>query len=204
VPAYLEVSRAGSTERLPLTSHDQFTVGSHPACDLVLPDHSVSRLHAVIDHFGPTWCVSDVSAQGTFVHGARLAGLRVPVGVGTPIMIGETSLTLHEYDSLVDVADETVEPPAPPPLTPAEQRVLVALCRPLATDGLVRTPASVAQMAERLDANFQTIKFHLRNLYAKFDVPEAGTDRRARLADAAIRSGAVRLSAIRRVERPAP
>lgn len=79
-------------------------------------------------------------------------------------------------------------------MTAAERRVLVALCRPLVSDGPVRAPASVAQMAELLSANFQTVKFHLRNLYAKFDIPEAGIERRALLADAAVRSGAVNLA----------
>lgn len=204
MPAYLEVSRGASVERIPLGPEDQFTIGRHPACDLVLTDQSVSPLHAVIDHQGPSWSVFDVSANGTSVNGSPIRGHRILIGSGGAIVIGGTSITLREYESEVEVTDETVERFTPPSVTPAEHRVLVALCGPLTTDGPVRTPASVAEMADRLDANFQTIKFHLRNLYAKFDIPEVGTQRRALLAEAAIRSGVVILAAIGLGDRQSP
>jgi len=196
VAAYLEVSRGASVERYPLPAEDQFTIGRHPASDLVLTDQSVSRVHAVIHHLGSGWCVSDVSADGTTVNGTRILGRRMTIDSGTTLVVGKTSIRLREYDWQVDVADESDLPATPPSVTPAEQRVLEALCRPLATSGPVRAPASVAQIADRLDANYQTVKFHLRNLYAKFEIPEAGSDRRGLLADAAVRCGLVILTDI--------
>ncbi len=194
MPAYLEIARGSGIDRVALGVDEQFMIGRHPGSDLVVTDPSASRLHAVIDHFGPSWCLSDVSANGTSVNGAPIRARRISIASGTTIVIGDVSIAFYEYEAPSQTDDETLEPPTPrPALTPGERRVLVALCRPLATDGLVRAPASVGEIAERLRANFQTVKFHLRNLYAKFDIPEAGATRRALLAEAAVRSGAITL-----------
>ena len=87
-----------------------------------------------------------------------------------------------------------------PSLTPRERDVLVVLCRPLLARDLFTEPASIREIAADLVVSEAAVKQHLVNLYAKFDVGEAPTHRRARLANEAIRRGAVTLADLRRGE----
>ena len=57
-------------------------------------------------------------------------------------------------------------------------------------------PASVRRMALELFVTEAAIKQHLQNLYDKFAIPSEG-DRRVRLANEAIRRGAVTLTMLR-------
>src|SRR4051812_33662670 len=53
-----------------LDGKDQLTLGRHPSCNLALVwDDSVSRTHAILQHFGGTWTIADdgISRNGTFV-----------------------------------------------------------------------------------------------------------------------------------------
>jgi hypothetical protein len=194
--AYLEVWKGSVCERIPLVPGERFTIGRHSESDLLLPEKSVSRVHAVIDRVGTGWLLSDLSSNGTTVNGAHIVGRQVAIAPGATVVIGSASIVLR--DASQGAAEETITRSVPRPhVTPAERRVLLALCRPLVTDGPVRQPASVAQMAAELTTNDQTVKFHLKNLYAKFDVPAAGLSRRGLLADAALRSGAVNLADLR-------
>ena len=53
-------------------------------------------------------------------------------------------------------------------LSPAQRRVLVALCRPFRDDQDFATPASNQQIADELVVSVEAVKTHLR---AMFDVP---------------------------------
>lgn len=57
-------------------------------------------------------------------------------------------------------------------------------------------PASVRRMALELFVPEAAVKQHLQSLYDKFAIPSEG-DRRVRLADEAIRRGAVTLTMLR-------
>jgi hypothetical protein len=81
----------------------------------------------------------------------------------------------------------------PPRLTRREVEVLVVLCRPLVSDDPFPEPASVRRMALELFVTEAAIKQHLQNLYDKFAIPAEG-ERRVRLANEAIRCGAVTLA----------
>ncbi|MDZ4267439.1 MAG: peptide-binding protein, partial [Mycobacterium sp.] len=85
---------------------------------------------------------------------------------------------------------------APPRLTRREDDVLVALCRPLVSDDPFPEPASVKAMAGELFVTEAAVKQHLQNLYDKFAIPAEG-DRRVRLANEALRRGAVTLAQLR-------
>jgi tetratricopeptide (TPR) repeat protein len=69
-----------------------------------------------------------------------------------------------------------------PELTRRERDVLLALCRPLASDRPVAMPATVREIATELVVTEAAIKQHLLNLYDKFDVPEGPESRRIALA----------------------
>ena len=85
-------------------------------------------------------------------------------------------------------------------ITPRERDVLIALCRPAASDELFAQPASVREMAHTLDVTEAAIKQHLLNLYDKFGIREGDERRRVALARVALRSGVIGLGEL--IERP--
>ena len=85
----------------------------------------------------------------------------------------------------------------PPVLTRREHDVLVELCRPVVGPGPFTQPATAAEIASILVVSEATVKFHLSNLYDKFDIGEPSSNRRARLAEAALVRGAVQRAELR-------
>jgi ATP/maltotriose-dependent transcriptional regulator MalT len=81
-------------------------------------------------------------------------------------------------------------------MTPRELEVLMVLCRPFVSDDPFPEPASVRQMARELFVTEAAVKQHLQHLYDKYGIQSEG-DRRVRLANAAIRLGAVNRSMLR-------
>jgi DNA-binding NarL/FixJ family response regulator len=63
---------------------------------------------------------------------------------------------------------------------------------------LFTEPASIREIAADLVVSEAAVKQHLTNLYGKFDVGEGLTHRRSRLANEALRRGAVTLGDLRR------
>jgi len=61
-------------------------------------------------------------------------------------------------------------------------------------------PASIKEVASELVVSEAAVKQHLVNLFAKFEVGDAMTHRRTRLANEAIRRGAVTIGDLRRGE----
>ena len=76
--------------------------------------------------------------------------------------------------------------------------MLAVLCRPLLDRDLFTEPASIREIAADLVVSEAAVKQHLANLYLKFDVGEGSTHRRSRLANEALRRGAVSLADLRR------
>src|SRR5512138_2305969 len=69
-------------------------VGRDPACDVVLPDGSVSRKHARLELRGGTWFVVDQgSANGTFLDSVRATD--TPVRSGQEIRFGALSFRVE-------------------------------------------------------------------------------------------------------------
>ena len=74
----------------------------------------------------------------------------------------------------------------------AQRRVLVALCRPLWGHDGFATPASNQQVAAELFISVDSVKTHLKALFAKFgleDLPQNA--KRTQLAERAMRTGVV-------------
>ena len=74
---------------------------------------------------------------------------------------------------------------------------LLALCRPVLSADLFTEPASIRLIAEQLVVTEAAVKQHLLRLYDKFGVYESGERRRVRLANEAVRRGAVSLADLR-------
>jgi DNA-binding NarL/FixJ family response regulator len=140
------------------------------------------------------------SRNGTYLNGEKISTERV-LRSGDELRVGKTRLVFWE----IKEADETtagdatvsVAPTQPPPrLTRRELEVLVVLCRPLVSDDPFPEAVSVRRMAQELFVTEAAIKQHLQNLYDKFAIPPEG-ERRVRLANEAIRRGAVTLAMLR-------
>jgi hypothetical protein len=194
VTDYLEVWVGGARERIPLEG-DRVTVGQSATNDVPLPfDHTVSRVHAVLERVASRWSVRDLSSRnGTFLNGERIWRER-PLRPGDEIRVGGTRLVAR-LDGPRDREDATVGAETGPHLTRREQEVLLALCRPMVTGEVFHEPASIRHMAAELVVSEAAIKQHLSRLYDKFEVFER-EGRRARLANEAIRRGAVNTAEI--------
>ena len=187
--SYVEVWGRGGRQLQALAS-DRITVGTLESNDLVVDGGGVSRVHAAFERFGDAWCVRDLgSRNGTFVNGARVVGERA-LHSGDEILLGRLRLLFHGPTG----GAETAAVAEPPPLTQRERDVLLSLCRPLLTGDAFTEPASIRAIAAELVVSEAAVKQHLARLYDKFDVEADGERRRVRLANAAVSTGAVRLS----------
>ena len=76
-------------------------------------------------------------------------------------------------------------------LTPAQRRVLIALCRPF-RDSTYSTPATNQQIADELVVSVDAVKSNLRALFNAFGVDDLPQNqKRASLALRALRTGVV-------------
>jgi pSer/pThr/pTyr-binding forkhead associated (FHA) protein len=174
------------------------TVGTLESNDVVVDVEGVSRVHAAFERFGDTWCVRDLgSRNGTFVNGGRVLGEQA-LNSGDEILLGRLRLLFRGPAR----GTETAAIAQPPPLTPRERDVLLALCRPLLTGDAFTEPASTRAIAAELVVSEAAVKQHLSRLYDKFDVSAQDERRRVQLANAAVARGAVKLGDLRSTTDP--
>lgn len=176
---------------------DRITVGKAAENDISLTDDpTASHLHAILERFPAGWCVTDLgSSNGTSVNGERIWSSR-RLRPGDEIRIGHTRLIFRDPLAVAGGAQTEAED-APPSLTARERDVLVALCRPLLDRDMFTEPASTRTIADELIITQAAVKQHLVNLYDKFGVPATDSNRRTRLANEALRRGAVSLAQLR-------
>jgi DNA-binding CsgD family transcriptional regulator len=198
VVAQLEVWKPDGRELVAL-DRERVTIGRADTSDVAVPsDPELSRLHAILEPVGGggDWCVRDLaSSNGTYVNGERVWSDR-PLRHGDEIRIGRTRIIFRSADATPDVTVTRTAEPAPD-ITRRERDVLVALCRPVLSADLFTEPASIRLIAEQLVVTEAAVKQHLLRLYDKFGVYESGERRRVRLANEAIRRGAVTLADLR-------
>jgi DNA-binding CsgD family transcriptional regulator len=194
--AFLEVWRPAGADLVQLEA-DRITVGRSADNDIVLSDDSqVSRLHAVLERLAGIWSVRDVSSRnGTFVNGSRVSG-EARLGPGDELRIGRTRIVLRA-DRLADDPGLTEVPAPPPQLTPRERDVLIALFKPMIGADMFTEPSSTRQIAQALWVSEAAVKQHLLRLYDKFGIGGDGERRRSRLANEALRRGAITLAEVR-------
>lgn len=175
---------------------ERATVGKAAENDVALSgDATASHLHAVLERFAAGWCVTDLgSSNGTWVNGERIWSAR-RLRPGDEIRVGQTRLIFRDPLTVDGAVTETEA--APPALTARERDVLVALCRPLLDRDLFTEPASTRAIADALVITQAAVKQHLANLFDKFGIPPGEDHRRARLANEALRRGAVSLAQLR-------
>ena len=174
---------------------DRVAIGRRASSDVALGwDPEVSRVHAELERIGRDWVVSDegLSHNGTWVNGERVHGRR-RLRSGDVVAVGETLIAFCTpgSGSAADATRTALQARTAIELTPAQRRVLVALCRPMAA-GRYAAPASNRRIADELFLSVDTVKGTLSRLFEAFgveDVPQ--NQKRAALATRALESGAV-------------
>jgi pSer/pThr/pTyr-binding forkhead associated (FHA) protein len=169
---FVELRDAEGVQRL-VALTEGLTVGRSPASGIALIwDAQVSRSHASIEVIDGVWTVLDDgrSTNGTFVNEERVQGRR-PLHHLDVIRAGATRIRFHDPgDSdvkLTEVASSAVAPP----LTAAQRRVLLALCR-------YEGPASNEEIAQELTVSVDTVKTHMRALFDAFQLGAAAPYRK--------------------------
>lgn len=180
-----------------LAGRERLTIGRDESVDVSLPtDDEVSRVHAELELIGGSWVVVDdgLSTNGTFVNDERV-GSRQRLGDRDLIRVGDTGLLFRDPGA-AERPGETVAAvgtAAAVSLTETQRNVLIELCRPFGSGAQFATPATNREIAERVFLSIDAVKGHLRVLFERFDLADLPqNEKRARLAEQALRSGAVR------------
>jgi pSer/pThr/pTyr-binding forkhead associated (FHA) protein len=170
------------------------TIGRRDGLDLSLEwDPGVSRLHAELQLTGGEWTVADdgLSRNGTYLNGRRVTE-RARLRDGDVLAIGDTPIAFQapeEGDSQPTMT--ALRPKLEARISPAQRRVLIALCRPY-RDAQFASPASNKEIAEELVVSVDAVKTNLRALFELFGLDDLPQNRkRATLAQEALRSGIV-------------
>jgi hypothetical protein len=112
---------------------------------------------------------------------------------GDLVRAGATSLLfrdpLHRKAGVTVVTPETG---AQARLSDAQRRVLVALCRPFKDGDAYASPPPNQQIADELFLGVDTLKTHLRALFARFEIEDLPQNqKRLKLVEIALKSGVV-------------
>lgn len=188
--------RSGAQEVVDLTGMTQLTVGRLADNGISLGDDQVSRIHAELERVGESWMVADhgVSTNGTFVNGRRVSG-KALLGDRDLITVGRTDILFRAPAPRgeVDPTEASNDTAVAQSLTSLQRQILVELCRPFGDGDSSAVPSTNPEIATRLHLSLDAVKGHLRVLFERYglaDLPQ--NQKRRRLADKAMRSGAVR------------
>jgi pSer/pThr/pTyr-binding forkhead associated (FHA) protein len=175
-------------------SRARLTIGRRPESDVALPwDERASRLHAELERVGGEWVLVDegLSSNGTFVGEAKLIGRR-RLRNGDVIRVGGTLIAFCAADEPQVGTTRADDTKGAFSITPAQRRVLVALCRPSLVARRYAAPPGNAELAQRLYLSVDSVKTHMKALFEAFELDEVPQSRkRATLVERALRLGVV-------------
>jgi pSer/pThr/pTyr-binding forkhead associated (FHA) protein len=186
---------AGEQVILPVEANAELWVGRGGSADVPLEwDEEVSALHAQIEVVGDECTLVDdgLSRNGSFVNDERVHGRR-HLRDGDSLRFGRTVLTYRRPGE--DAPEATAvagEMPAAATVSPAQRKVLLALCRPYKDGDSFATPATNQQIGEGLHLSVDAVKTHMRALFEKLgvgDIPQ--NQKRVALVERALQSGIV-------------
>jgi hypothetical protein len=183
------------TQRLLTLTGERVSAGREARNELALTwDPEASRIHALLERLGGSWTVVDerLSRNGTFVNGTRLRGRR-RLDDRDVLRFGATEVVYRDPSAKAAVTPPVSSHEAVAGITPAQKRVLVALCRPL-VEALDQgaAPRSNPEIAAELTVSVEAVRSHLKTLFRLFEVPDLPQNRkRAELARRALASGVV-------------
>ena len=170
-------------------------VGRGEAADVRLDwDEEVSGLHAQIEVIrGECTLLDDgLSRNGSFVGEERVEGRR-RLRDGDTLRFGRTTVLYRRPgESAPEATVAASEVPAAATISPAQRRVLLALCRPFKGGAEFATPATNQAIAAELHLSVDAVKTHMRALFEKLEVEDLPQNRkRAALVEKALQSGVV-------------
>lgn len=174
---------------------ERLSVGRSPQADVALTwDPHVSRHHFFLERAADGWSVVDDgrALNRTSVNGEDVVGRR-RLSDRDVITVGDTHIQFRAVafepgDPTLEKSDRSsvVE------LTPAQRRVLVALCRPLAEAHPYAAPATNEAIAEELVVGVDAVKTNMRALFEKFALQGAPRyQKRSMLVQRAFESGSI-------------
>jgi len=171
----------------------RLAVGRNPESDIAITwDVEVSRAHALLELVGDKWTLVDdgLSSNGTWANGKRVVGRQILRHRNT-LCFGKTQLQFYDPGPPVSEATRRDVSPMAVPVTPMQHKVLVALCRPL-YDESSETPAPNQAISGEIHLAVDTVKRHLKDLFARFGLSEVPqNEKRMRLARLALSRGIV-------------
>ncbi len=158
-------------------------------------DEEVSSLHAQIEVVRDECTLVDdgLSRNGSYVNEERVHGRR-HLRDGDTIRFGRTAVR-YRRPGAGGGAEETAiasEAPAAAAVSPAQRKVLVALCRPYKDGGSYATPATNQEIGDELHLSVDAVKTHMRALFEKLgvgDLPQ--NQKRVALVERALQAGIV-------------
>lgn len=172
-------------------------VGRGGSADVRLEwDEEVSGLHAQIEVVRNECTLVDdgLSRNGSFVNEERVHGRRRLLD-GDALRFGRTAV-LYRRPGEGTAPEATVvatETPAAASVSPAQRKVLLALCRPYKDGSSFATPATNQEIGAELHLSVDAVKTHMRALFEKLgvgDLPQ--NQKRVALAERALQSGVVK------------
>ena len=138
---YLLFRDGEGEQRIIALQSDRMTVGRAPGCELALTwDGKVSGTHAQLELIGGSdWTVTDdgLSRNGSYVNGERVRQRR-RLDDGDVLLFGDTSILFRSPPDEVEETIPAVRESKIVELSPAQRRVLIALCRPFRDDDGLR------------------------------------------------------------------
>jgi FHA domain/Bacterial regulatory proteins, luxR family len=190
----------GAPALVKLPTEGKLTIGRHESAGLALAgDDKVSRIHAELERVGDGWVIADdgLSRNGTWLKGARIAGRR-RLADGDAIGIGQAVIVYRHPAEAGDRTAAAADDTQLMPITDAQRRVLVALCRPFREGSEFAVPATNKEIAAEVFLSVEAVKAHLRALFERFGVSDLPQNqKRLKLAENALRSGSVSPSELR-------
>lgn len=191
------VFRDGEGEQviLPIEANAELWVGRGGSADVRLEwDEEVSALHAQIEVVRDECTLVDdgLSRNGSFVNEERVHGRR-HLRDGDSLRFGQTIVVYRRPGE--DAPEATAvagEMPTAATVSPAQRKVLVALCRPYKDGDSFATPATNQQIGEELHLGVDAVKTHMRALFEKLgvgDIPQ--NQKRVALVERALQTGIV-------------
>lgn len=194
---FLVYRDANARQRICVLSppRDTVTIGRRASSDITLDwDQEVSRLHAIVEHVGGNWMITDdaLSSNGSFVNGERLVGSH-RLEDGDLILVGDTAILFREPGAEPEQSTARAgSAPQRSDLSATQRRVMIALCRPYRGDAPYAVPATNEAIGTEVHLSVHSVKAHLRALFQKFGIEGLPQNqKRARLVALALHSGLV-------------
>jgi pSer/pThr/pTyr-binding forkhead associated (FHA) protein len=170
-------------------------VGRGGSADLCLDwDEEVSGLHAQIEIVRDECTLLDdgLSRNGSFVGEQRVDGRR-RLQDGETLRFGRTAVLFRRPgEGAPEATVAAAEVPDAATVSPAQRRVLLALCRPFKDEPRFATPATNQAIAAELHLSVDAVKTHMRALFEKLGVEELPQNqKRVALVERALQSGVI-------------